>query len=535
MAGRRILLLEPAYKNKYPPLGLMKLAAYHGPYGKNDEVTFIKGHDPKALDTAWDRVYVTTLFSFEYKRIADEIDFALLAAGGRSDRVFVGGIAASLMTQRFLDEPRWRGIRFITGLLTTAPAISLKLDAFNDELYADDIDSTPIEDLIPDYGILEQIDYEYPVRDAYFAYASRGCIRKCHFCGVPKLEGEQRDTESLTAYINGIKARHGEKRDLTLMDNNVVASNRFEDIIAEIRDLGFQAGATLKRKDERVASKRRVDFNQGVDARILCKDPKYLRELATIALKPLRIAFDHLGLRKPYEQAIRYSADAGLRELSNYMLYNFRDTPADLFQRMWLNVELNEELDIRIWSFPMRYQPTDMPVRTFVSENWTRYQLRSLQLILQATHGIVSGAPAFFRRAFGDSPGAFEELLLMPHQFIFNREWFENLGGRPQLDEFRAEFAKLSPSSRRELLARLSSAEPRQWVKVRDRETDSQLRLMLNFYLPMPKEEEREIWDRQKEQDKVASAPPISADEMVEDAGLHENSDFSVEDQEMVA
>ncbi len=533
MAGRRILLLEPAYKNKYPPLGLMKLAAYHGPHGKDDHVTFIKGHDPKALETAWDRVYVTTLFSFEYKRIAEEIDFALKAAGGRSDRVFVGGIAASLMTQMFLDEPRWRGIRFITGLLTEAPAVALKLDAFNDELYADDLNGTPIEDLIPDYSILDQVDYKYPVRDAYFAYASRGCIRKCHFCGVPKLEGGQRDTESLTAYVEGIKARHGEKRDLTLMDNNVVASSRFEDIIAEIRDLGFQAGATLKRRGERVASKRRVDFNQGVDARILCKDPKYLRELSTIALKPLRIAFDHLGLRKPYEQAIRYSADAGLRELSNYMLYNFRDTPTDLFERMWLNVRLNEELDIRIWSFPMRYQPTDNPARTFISDNWTRYQLRSLQLILQATHGIVSGAPAFFRRAFGDSPSAFEELLLMPHQFIFNREWFENQDGRPQLDEFRAEFAKLSPSSRRDLLGRLSSAEPRQWADVRDKETDPQLRSILNFYVPMPKEQEREIWDRQKKRGGAGTAPAVPADEMVEDAGLNEEeADFEFDGQE---
>ena len=37
---------------------------------------------------------------------------------------------------------------------------------------------------MPDYGILKDIDYIYPVRDAYFGYASRGCIRKCAFCGV---------------------------------------------------------------------------------------------------------------------------------------------------------------------------------------------------------------------------------------------------------------------------------------------------------------------------------------------------------------
>jgi hypothetical protein len=38
----------------------------------------------------------------------------------------------------------------------------------------------------------------------------------------------------------------------------------------------------LKRAHERVASIRRVDFNQGVDARILAKDPMYLRELSSI-------------------------------------------------------------------------------------------------------------------------------------------------------------------------------------------------------------------------------------------------------------
>src|SRR5947207_11481347 len=97
MAGKNILLIEPGYKNKYPPLGLMKIAQYHGPRGKNDHVTFIKGEDRRVLDRCWDRVYVTTLFSFEWKRIADAIDFALEASGYQPNNVFVGGIAASLM------------------------------------------------------------------------------------------------------------------------------------------------------------------------------------------------------------------------------------------------------------------------------------------------------------------------------------------------------------------------------------------------------------------------------------------------------
>jgi hypothetical protein len=519
MAEKNILLIEPGYKNKYPPLGLMKIAQYHGPRGKKDYVRFIKGEDDSALDRAWDRIYVTTLFSFEFPRIAKSIDFAVSAANGHKDKLFVGGIAASLMHDRFLSEPRWRGVRFIKGLLSAAPSVSLQLDDFSEELYSGDYSGTPIEDLIPDYSILDQIPYKYPVRDAYFTYASRGCIRKCSFCGVPKLEGDQRDTESISAVVKGVDALYGAKKDLTLMDNNVVASARFKEIIAEIRDLGFLPGAKLDRG--RTSVQRRVDFNQGVDARILCKDKMFLRELSTICLKPLRIAFDHLGLKKPYEQAIRFAHEFGLTELSNYMLYNFHDSPADLFERMRLNVSLNEELGIRIWSFPMRFQPTDLPSRSHVGEKWSRYQLRSMQLILQATHGVVSGAPVFFKRAFGDSYQDFENILLRPHHFIFNRDWYEHLTGKAEFEEFTSAFKQLSASDKLELIDLLSSVEPRQINGLPKRASNHHLRSILHFYKPIAKEEEEKIWSIQKNVDHSL----VPEDERVEDAGLSDVQD----------
>jgi hypothetical protein len=522
MPGKNILLIEPGYKNKYPPLGLMKIAQYHGPRGKNDKVRFIKGEDRTVLSTAWDRVYVTTLFSYEYAKIAQTIEFALQAANGQADKVFVGGIAASLMNERFRTEPRWHGIRFIKGLLSAPPARALQLDDFSEELYSNDTNGRPIEDLVPDYGILSQVDYRYPVSDAYFAYTSRGCIRKCHFCGVPKLEGAQRDTESLTGIVREIDRLYGQKKDLMLMDNNVVASSRFKDIIAEIRDLGFTPGAKLRREGMRTPVQRRVDFNQGVDARILCKDPMYLRELATICLKPLRIAFDHLGVKKPYEQAIRYAHEFGLTELSNYMLYNFYDSPADLFERMRLNVTLNEELGVRIWSFPMRYQPTDRPDRGHVGEKWTRYQLRSLQIVLQATHGVVSGEPDFFKRAFGDTQSDFEDILAMPHDFIFNRDWYERFEGRAELEDYRIAYHRLTQEQRAELVVLLSTCDPREFALLAKTCMDARLKAALHFYIPVPKDELAKIWAKQKlliAGDKQLQVG-LADDEIVEDAGL---------------
>jgi len=547
MANKNILLIEPGYRNKYPPLGLMKIAAYHGPDGKRDNVRFIKGEDKSVLGTAWDRVYITTLFSFEYARIAKTIDFALDVVRGQANKVFVGGIAASLMNGRFAAEPRWRGIRFISGLLDKAPAESLQLDEFEEELYSDDTTGKPIETLVPDYSILDQAEYKYPVRDGYFLYASRGCIRTCSFCGVPKLEGAFRETPSITAVVNEIKRLYGEKKDLIFMDNNITASPKLKEIMDEVVDLGFERGATITRRG--VAIQRRVDFNQGVDAREMAKNPELIKQLARVCVSPLRVAFDHLGFRGDYEKAIRQADANGLKDLSNYMLYNFKEPPSDLFERMYLNVQLNEELGIRIFSFPMRFQPVDMIDRSHVGPKWTRHQLRSVQVILQATHGIVSGAPDFFREAFGSTAEEFMDLLLRPHHMIFNRFWYKpGGGGADEFVDFQVAFSRLSGPQKAEMLHLLSEVmfdipgKPRlSREELRNRfalEHDDVVRSVLEFYIPPTKDEERRIWDLQKVARMKAEASAnfgLAEDEVVQDVGLHEFTDEAETSEKQVA
>lgn len=531
MTRFRILLVEPGYRNKYPPLGLMKLAAYH--HERGDFVRLVKGEDRWALHEVWDRVYVTTLFSFEWKRTAQAIDFAIQAAGNQSERVFVGGIAASLMLQEFINEPRWAGVRFIAGLLDGPPAQALSLSAADGDFGAEDITGVPIEEQTPDYSILEHIDYTYPVNDAYFGYASRGCIRKCHFCGVPKLEGTQREMPSLASLVQDIADRYGEKKDLILMDNNVTASSRYREIIAEIRELGFTPGATLTRDGKPV--KRRVDFNQGVDARILAKSPMYLKEMATICISPLRIAFDHIGVRKVYETSVRMAADNGITSLSNYMLYNFMDTPQDLYERLALNIKLNDELGIRIWSFPMRYQPVTLKDRSHVGKRWNRYYLRTFQIILQATKGVVSGNPAFFRRAFGKNNEEFMRLLGYPPGMIFHRDYFEYGDGKPMKEEYEALRNRLSKSQEEELLAHL--AQPTGSEKERARYyariagsngADKLVRQVIAYHVLDTKNTAVVDTERVAALFPRFNPDPVFPDkeEMVEDAGLYEREEF---------
>ena len=533
MAPKNVLLIEPRYPNKYPPLGLMKLASYHGPSDRGDHVQFVKGETPEVLEQAWDRVYVTTLFSFEWDRTADAIDFAIQAARGQQEHVFVGGIAASLMYEEFTDVPRWSGVRFVRGLLDGPPASALGLSEFEGDFGADDVTGAPIEERVPDYSILEQIQYRYPVRDAYFGYASRGCIRSCSFCGVPTLEGAQREMPPLSVLVNGIAKNHGEKKDLVLMDNNIAASARYQDVIAEIADLGFERGATLARDGERRV-RRRVDFNQGVDARILAKSPMYLREMSKICISPLRIAFDHIGLRKPYETAVRMAADNGISALSNYMLYNFMDTPIDLYDRMKVNIHLNQELSVRIWSFPMRYQPVKLKDRSHVGRHWNRYHLRSFQVMLQATHGVVSGNPDFFSTAYGQDREEFQRLLSLPHAFIFHRRHYETGPGQSERLEYESIRRRMSESQEKELVHLLAGPDDakrldeRQFARLaNDLTVDPLIRSALHFHALGTRPLETAA-GQQFPLLAHESGPAVSGlqeDEFVEDAGLFDDGE----------
>ena len=108
---RRILLIEPGYKNKYPPLGLMKISTYHKL--KGDYVQFVKGCDPNIRKEKWDRIYISTLFTFYWNITLKTIRYYIRSVRVPSD-VFVGGVMATLLSN---DMEKETGVNVVRGLL----------------------------------------------------------------------------------------------------------------------------------------------------------------------------------------------------------------------------------------------------------------------------------------------------------------------------------------------------------------------------------------------------------------------------------
>ena len=129
-----VLLIEPNYKNKYPPLGLMKIAYFHK-YFHNDFVRFAKGKLPKEFDEKkWDRVYVTTLFTFEWEETKKSIEYALSVVKDQS-QVYIGGIMATLMPEIFAKY--FPTVKNNTGLLDKVGTLGLEHEECVDRLPRD--------------------------------------------------------------------------------------------------------------------------------------------------------------------------------------------------------------------------------------------------------------------------------------------------------------------------------------------------------------------------------------------------------------
>lgn len=480
----RVLLVEPNYKNKYPPMGLMKISTYHKMLG--DEVHFVKGFDMKVDEEVWDRIYVTTLFTFDFDIAVQTINHYKMLVNDISD-LYVGGIMASLMPDKIVATTGIDRSHILTGLFTDTSVVG-------------DDNNINVDELPLDYDILEQIDYKYPAGDNYFAYTTRGCPNHCSFCAVPILEPNFRITNNIIDQIKTIDEKYGPKQHLLLLDNNVLNAVDLKGLVDDLCTAGFGRGAKyvdpgaynivmmrykngdraefldkkmaaylesfkkriksaemletflqvvigaedaedyaqymldheeelspiIEKYRSKAKKARYLDFNQGVDGRKI--NDENMEQLARLAIHPLRIAFDDIKLKDVYCKAVRTAHRHGITQISNYILFNYKDKPEDLYERLRVNIELNEELGIQIFSFPMKYSPINETDRTYIGANWCKKSVRAISAILQVTKGVVAAGSSFFYKAFGNNVEEYYEILAMPRELIMFRSYFEENG-----------------------------------------------------------------------------------------------------------
>jgi hypothetical protein len=484
----RILLVEPDYQNKYPPIGLMKIATFHRERG--DVVEFYKGEAPYTKISQADKVYITSLFTFYYDITVKCIKHYQKYIN--NDNIYLGGIAATLLTKDFEKDTGIKNL--IQGQLTDSSFLGYK-EKIN-------IDRLPL-----DYDILDDISYIYPAGNNYFIYTTRGCKRGCKFCAVKELEPKFLTTNNVIQQINQIDEKYGTKRNMLIMDNNTLYSDELESIVNDIVSLGFtgrkdyiapnpfaimmnkvkrrkqynvnyskqiedilnylNSFSVVLRNRERIYKEyveildfinksetvwrilrnnekqltdiiekyrskprviRYVDFNQGIDARLINQENCAL--LARLPIRPFRLAYDNIKETRNFSRATKLAIKNNISNFSNYMLYNFYDRPTELWTRLFNAITLYNKNKIKLnaFSFPMKYAPIDEKNRNYIGKYWNKKYLSAVNIILNVTKGVVVKEFDFFYEAYGESKEEYLKILTMPDEFIRFRHFFRNNG-----------------------------------------------------------------------------------------------------------
>jgi radical SAM superfamily enzyme YgiQ (UPF0313 family) len=173
-----VLLVEPNFPipdksrnhSNFLPIGLLKIAAYHSNLG--DRVELHRGHYPAADPP--DEIKVTSLFTYWSKQVWESVQYYKELYP--TSRLELGGIYASLMPNH---------------------AKASGCDDVKVGLY----ENGKAEDFEPAYDLVN-VDYQV-------IHASRGCFRKCNFCGTWKIEPDVTCKKSIKHEIK--------KRELSFM------------------------------------------------------------------------------------------------------------------------------------------------------------------------------------------------------------------------------------------------------------------------------------------------------------------------------
>jgi hypothetical protein len=160
-----------------------------------------------------------------------------------------------------------------------------------------------VEHMCPDYSL-------YGVEHAY-GFLTRGCPNRCPWCFVPAKEGAVRPGSPIEEFLDG-------RSSAVLMDNNVLASPFGLNQLERIVDLGVA-----------------VDFNQGLDARVIADSPEIASLLGRVKwLRPLRMACDTAGQMEAVGRSVAMLRAAGAVPRQYFVYVLVRDDLEDAMARV---------------------------------------------------------------------------------------------------------------------------------------------------------------------------------------------------------
>lgn len=144
-------------------------------------------------------------------------------------------------------------------------------------------------------------------------FTTRGCIRNCPFCIVPKKEGKIRIEGDIYDIWDS------KSRELIILDNNILAlPEHFKLICSQLRK-----------------EKLKVDFNQGLDHRLLTDD--ITKELLSLKhIHEIRFAFDDIAYKPTVMKALKLLKNNGIKKWGSrwYIYIGEKDTFDTVFERM---------------------------------------------------------------------------------------------------------------------------------------------------------------------------------------------------------
>ena len=193
-----------------------------------------------------------------------------------------------------------------------------------------------IEHVFPDYSL-------YDITDTAYGFLTRGCPRHCPFCIVGDKEGLiSWQVADLAEFWNG-------QKNIQLMDPNLLACSEHTSLLRQLAD-----------------SKARVDFNQGLDARLLTKENMEL--LDAVKIKRIHFAWDNprdnTTKAKLEMFAKRKNYKPNSRHAIVYVLTNFWSThQEDLYRIYWLR-------DIGYQPYVMIFDKEHAPRETRLLQRW---------------------------------------------------------------------------------------------------------------------------------------------------------------------